>query len=157
MDLQEYFEDEYDEDCELELDEVEDRKIPEIVNQSSSHEFVSNVRILAKKYIEDFFKDKMLHCGGKIPKSFLNSDRRISMVMNYDVIMGIDHAYFALEKTIPQEELERARNTGETTADIVLVNETLYTLAKSGIPQQFAGGMMCLYLEFIEGVDIDLS
>ena len=79
------------------------------------------------------------------------------MVMNYDIIMGIDHAYSALEKTIPFEELERARNTGETTSDIVLVNETLYMLSQSGVPQQFAGGMMILYLEFIEGVEVGPS
>lgn len=157
MDLQEDLDEEYEDFDDEEVEEIEERKIPEIVVRSSSQEFTANVKILAKKYIEDFFKDKMLHCGGKIPKSFLNSDRRVSMVMNYDIIMGIDHAYSALEKTIPFEELERARNTGETTSDIVLVNETLYMLSQSGVPQQFAGGMMILYLEFIEGVEVGPS
>lgn len=151
MNLQEV---ELDEDYEdFDEEETFEERMPEIVERSTSQEFASNVKILAKRYIDSFFKDKMLHCGGKIPKSFLNSDRRISMVMNFDISKGIDTAYEALEKTMSQEELDRARNTGETTDDIKLVNESLYLMAKSGVPQQFAGGMLCLYLEFVEGVD----
>ena len=112
-----------------------------------AQDFFSDVKALAKQYMEQFFGDKMLHCGGKIPKSFLFAERRISMVLNYDIIKGVERAYKALDN---QEKL----NSGEVTDDIKLVNETLNLLSRSGIPQQFAGGMMCLYLEFIEGIDI---
>lgn len=116
--------------------------------------FYGDVKALAKQYMEYFFKDKMLHCGGKIPKSFLFSERRISMVMNYDIIKGVTRAYDAYSSLIPEEDLNQAKQTGEVTLDIKVVRETLGLLAKSGIPQQFAGGMLCLYLEFVEGIDI---
>lgn len=116
-------------------------------------EFHQDVKMLARQYMEHFFKDKMLYCGGKIPKSLLFSEHRISMVLNYDISQGVQYAYRFLEKEMDIEEIEESRQTGETTNDIKLVNETLNLLAVSGIPQQFAGGMMCLYLEFIEGVD----
>jgi len=122
-----------------------------------AQDFFGDVKALAKQYIEQFFKDKMLHCGGKIPRSFLFAERRISMVMNYDIIKGVERAYKALEKVMPVADIDQAKQSGEATDDIKLVNETLNLLARSGIPQQFAGGMMCLYLEFIEGVDIGTS
>ena len=154
MDQEVELDEEYDD---FDEDEVIEERIPEVVVRSTAQEFILNVKTRAKTCIDSFFKDKMLHCGGRIPKSFLNSERRISMVMNFDISKGIDKAYEALEKTMSQEELEHARNTGETTDDIKLVNESLYLMSKSGIPQQFAGGMLCLYLEFIEGVDFAAS
>jgi hypothetical protein len=119
-----------------------------------AQDFYSDVKVLAKQYMEQFFKDKMLHCGGKIPKSLLFADRRLSMVLNYDIIKGVERAYKYLEPMLLSEDLNSARQTGETTEDIKLVNGTLCLLAQSGIPQQFAGGMLCLYLEFIEGINI---
>ena len=148
----------------IDFDEYEDFEEQEVVEEkrlvpdwypsgSFAREVISNIRVNAKQCIDTFFKNKMFHCGGKIPNRLLNCDCRISMVMNFDIGAGVDRAYNALEKTMSVEELERARNTGETTDDIRLVNESLYMLSQNGIPQQFAGGMLCLYLEFIEGVD----
>ena len=144
-------------------DEIQEEKEDEEYSPSPEQEreikvfaqdFYSDVKALAKQYMDQFFKDKMLHCGGKIPKSFLFADRRVSMVLNYDISTGVDRAYKYLERTIPQRDIDEARQNGEATDDIKLVNETLNLLARSGIPQQFAGGMLCLYLEFIEGIDI---
>jgi len=53
---------------------------------------------------------------------------------------------------VSPEEEANASLTGEATSDIKLVTQILNFLARSGIPQQFAGGMMILYLEFVEGV-----
>lgn len=117
-----------------------------------TEEFADKVRELAIYYIDKFFEDKKLCSGGKIPRYMLHCPKRISMVMNYDIIKGVDHAYMALKHLVAPEEEARAALTGEATADIKLVTEILSFLARSGIPQQFAGGMMILYLEFIEGV-----
>lgn len=123
----------------------------ELVIKSFARDFHHDVKILAKQHMEDFFKDKMLYCGGKVPHKILFDEKRISMVLNYDIIQGVQHAYQLLESTVSKKELEASKYSGEATNDILLVNETLNLLAKSGIPQQFAGGMMILYLEFIEG------
>lgn len=119
-----------------------------------AQDFYSDVKVLARQYMEHFFQDKMLHCGGKIPKSLLFAERRFSMVLNYDIIKGVERAYRHLEPTLSTQELNSSKMSGESTNDIKLINETLNLLSRSGIPQQFAGGMMCLYLEFIEGINI---
>lgn len=116
--------------------------------------FHGDVRGLVRGYIDQFFKDKMFHCGGKIPHSLLYAERRISLVLNYDIVSGVERAYEALAGSVTQEEKELVKLKGDVTSDIKLVNETLNLLARSCIPQQFAGGMMLLYLEFVEGVDI---
>jgi len=146
-------------DADLDEEKVQEGEAQEYTPEQEAEikvfaqEFFGDVKSLARQYMEQFFKDKMLHCGGKIPRSFLFAERRISMVMNYDIIKGVERAYKSLEKTMPVDA-DQAKQSGEATDDIKLVNETLNLLARSGIPQQFAGGMMCLYLEFIEGVDI---
>lgn len=126
----------------------------DVITEDFVEEFYSDAKALAKQYIEQFFKDKMLHCGGKIPSFLLFNERRISMVLNYDIITGVDRAYKYLEKELTLEEIEESKISGEVTYDIKVVTDILALLSSSGIPQQFAGGMMCLYLEFIEGVNI---
>jgi len=116
--------------------------------------FHGDVRELVKKYMVQFFSNKMFHCGGKIPNSLLLAEWRISLVLNYNIVRGVERAYACLEHLITQKDLEDAKLSGEVTDDIKLVNETLHLLARSYIPQQFAGGMMLLYLEFVEGIDI---
>lgn len=145
-------EDENDED----EDDSEAKVLPEQENSIRifAQNFYEDVKVLAIQYVEYFFNDKKHHSGGKIPKSLLLAERRISMVMNYDIIQGVERAYKYLEKEMTAKEIEEARQSGETTSDIKLVNSILGLLARSGVPQQFAGGMMCLYLEFIEGVNI---
>ncbi len=107
---------------------------------------------VAKTHIDSFFADKMMHCGGKIPKRFLHDTKRVSRVVNYTISKGVKKCYIALKPTITAEEKEEAKRKGDSTRDIKLVNETLKMLAKSGVPQQFAGGMLVMYLEFVEGV-----
>lgn len=149
----------FDDDDELEIqigDSPEQAYNPEQEQEIKlfAQDFYMDVRVLVRQYMEQFFKDKMLHCGGKIPKSLLFSDRRISMVLNYNIIKGVERAYKYLECLMTTEDIEQAKQTGEATSDIKLVSQILNLLARSGIPQQFAGGMMCLYLEFVEGIDI---
>lgn len=116
--------------------------------------FQGDAQTIVRGYIEQFFKGKMLHCGGKIPKSLLLSERRISLVLNYDIVRGVDRAYNCMEEFLTVEDKKIAQSCGEVTNDIKLVAETLKLLSKSSVPQQFAGGMLLLYLEFVEGIDI---
>lgn len=113
--------------------------------------FHHNVRALAKFYMQQFFNDKTMYCGGKIPKVVLLIEKRISLVINYDISKGVLKAYEAMSSVIKNEARSDA---GEASSDIKLVNETLNLLAQSGVPQQFAGGMLLLYLEFVEGIEI---
>lgn len=125
-------------------DESSDKKIKKFAQN-----FHNDVQSLAKHYTYQFFSDKTMFCGGKIPKKVL--DKRISMVINYNISTGVLQAYDAMSELIKDESF---RNMSETSSDIKLVNETLNLLARSGVPQQFAGGMLLLYLEFVEGVEV---
>lgn len=147
---QEYEEEEEEEDF---PDPTQGENLNPREMQQFTEGFADKVRELAVSYIDKFFADKKMCSGGKIPKYMLHCPKRISMVMNYDIIRGVDHAYRALQDMVSPEEEDRASITGEATQDIKLVTETLGFLARSGIPQQFAGGMMIMYLEFIEGVN----
>lgn len=135
-----------------EIDEAVEEEIRRI-----SGKFLPDVKVLVKQYVDQFFHDKRHHCGGKIPKSFLHNERRLSRVLNFDITDGVVIAYKFLEATLTEKELEISKRTGESTSDIRLVNETLNLLARSGVPQQLAGGMLLMYLEFVEGIEITLD
>jgi hypothetical protein len=137
QDVDLFEEDELNENCDLSLND----------NKQFEIDYEKSLRDHALLHIERFFSDKSLFTGGKIPKTFLNNNRRIDMVMNYTIIRGVDCAYDALGEAFAKQK------TGEVTDDIRMVSEVLNLLARSGVPQQYAGGMLCLYLELIEGVD----
>ena len=99
---------------------------------------------VAKFHMLRFFADKRLHTGGQVSKAFLFKDRRLSMVMRFSIAEGVDRAYIALE--------ELSENVmGGLPGDTQLVLDTLNLLSQSGVPQKYAGGMLCVYLELIEG------
>ncbi len=105
-------------------------------------------------YVDSFFQDKCMHCGGAVPKHLLHNPKRMSKVVNTTISESVDQAYNALEKTIDPEELKKAEQFGNVTDDIKLVNETFNMLANFKIPKCFAGGIMLMYLEFVIGIDI---
>ena len=103
----------------------------EIIN-----EFQQNAKDLVIKHLTNYFKDKTLHIGGAIPQQFLTSSKRISMVLNYTICTGVDHAF----DLIGHHDTER-------------VLSILQNIAKSGVPKELAGGVLCLHLELVEGVN----
>ena len=117
-----------------------------------SNTFQKDVLALSKHYIEQFFSDKMFYCGGTIPKYLLFSDSRVSMVLNYDITQGVKRAYKYLEPFYGIDP--KNKSSGESGEDILMVINILNMLEKAGVPQQFAGGMMCMYIELVEGIDI---
>jgi hypothetical protein len=106
----------------------------------------------AKRHIDKFFADKVMYCGGAIPKRLLHDPDRVYKAVNYNILKGVSHSYAALRHTITDAERQEARRLGDSTSDVKLVNETLKLLARAGMPRQFAGGMLLMYLELVEGV-----
>lgn len=133
---------------EIDLEDEIDENIDQEFDFELTDNFPKKVRELAVYYIDKFFEDKKLCSGGKIPRYMLHCPKRIEMVMNYDIIKGVDHAYMILKHIIPQTE---EANPNAEAGDIKLVTEVLNFLSQSGIPQQFAGGIMVIYLELVEG------
>lgn len=116
----------------------------------------ANVSEFVKMCIEKFFDDKIMHCGGKVPKYMVNTPKKVSMVINTGLCDAVDIAYESLRDYVSPEEKKVAKYHGEITSDIKMVNEALSMLGKSGTPQRFAGGMMILYLKYCKGVKIDV-
>lgn len=101
----------------------------------------------ARNHVDKFFAGRMFHCGGNIPRRMLHCPFRLDGVVNESICTAVDRAYACMGG-------RRRSKSGETDWDIRMVNETLKILSKSGIPQPFAGGMLLMYLEFVEGIDI---
>jgi hypothetical protein len=116
--------------------------------------YMDDIIGVTKQYVESFFHDKPMYCGGAVPRHLLLSPQRISNVINTSMGEGIDRAYGALEKTIDPEDLRRAEQSGCVTEDVKLVREVLDMLAHHKVPKCFAAGMMLMYLEFCEGVPV---
>ena len=148
----------YDDDYE----DSDDQDLPEevlaihILSDMGVHavsDFKKDTEDLAKYYINIFFNNKIPKNGDNT-KDLAKCPHSLSTVVNTSVISGVQKAYKALNNYIivTQEDMNKARKNGDVTQEIKLVNETLKSLHKAGVPQQFAGGMMILYLEFCEGV-----
>lgn len=149
---QEFF---YDEDSADEAEYENTTKVNYKIFDNCEY-YNNNVEEFALQQMIKFFDDKELHCGGKIPHSILSNTKRVNIVINLDLDSSIKIFYEFSEKTISEDDLARSRRTGEVSWDIIAVNEVLKILAQSGVPQQFAGGMLLLYLELVKGHDIKL-
>lgn len=108
----------------------------------------ASLRLIAQDCILSFFFNESFFYGGKIPESLLNTNENIDMLLEYDIIKSVNKAYKMLEG----HELT-GTSLGDVTGDVRLVSRILKKLALSKIPQKFSGGMLLLYLRFVEGID----
>lgn len=119
-----------------------------------SKDFQKNARNMAVKYIGQFFKDKEYFKGGEIPQDELFSNTSILTVLNYNIEDAVDVAYVALKPLLKKEQNSIGKQ--EVSCDIRIVVGILKMLCVSCIPRQFAGGLMLLYLKFVEGLKVGL-
>lgn len=121
--------------------------------------FQENSQELAIQVINRFFEDKMFFIGGKIPKNLLFDKKAISMVLNFDVSHGVELAHESLPKKCrPPKYDSSSKKSYEPKDDVdfttMFILDLLKLIEKSGVPQQFVGGIMCLYILLVEGHDI---
>lgn len=129
----------------------EDDFLEDDIDQSS--EIVNeNIHQFVKECIDKFFSDKQMHCGGKIPKYMVSNDKKISMVISKSLLDCVDIAYESLRE-FSEDDIKM---NGDVAQDIKMVTESLSVISKAGVPQQFAGGMMLMYLKFVKGIQINV-
>jgi hypothetical protein len=150
-DYDDYDDDSFEESIPEELQAID---LLNDINITSIEDFKIDASGLAKHYINLFFLNKDSH-NSLVEKSSLLTQEKILVVINTSIISGIEKAYSVLDDyiTITQEDINKAKKEGDVTPEIKLVNETLKSLYEAGVPQQFAGGMMLLYLEYCKGVN----
>lgn len=134
----------FEEDSDL-IDQIDyeiDSEIDFLIYGEEDSILLNALKLIAKNQIISFF-DK------KISKNILLDESHVDMVLNYDIITSVKIAYSSLK------DYEISSSClGDVTGDVRLVNSILRTLAESKVPQQFAGGMLLLYLKLIEGINI---
>jgi hypothetical protein len=118
---------------------------------------VDDTKWLAKYYIEMYFRDKAMYCGGPIPKHMLYTDRYISAVLNLNVCNGMDIIYNAVGVNYTDEQMRHFERQGQLPDDVKYVIYMFRELARAGIPKQFAVGILFIYLELCEGYKLKMA
>ena len=112
----------------------------------------NSLKAMAVKYLNQYFLDKVMFIGGKIPEQLLRSEKRISLVLNTTICDAVDLAYKKLLHFFPSEtQLKR----DELARDTRMVLSILKEISMARIPKELAGGMLLLHLEMIEGIPIE--
>ena len=107
----------------------------------------------AKVCIGVFFQDKAMYCGGSVPKRLLQAPQYVSLVLNTDVMDGVDVAYQSLRRASHQVtwETDEATTVPREVKFVIAILNHCKTL---DIPKVFATGLMLMYLEICEGVNV---
>lgn len=133
-----------------ELDSGYEEEEPQLASKDDIVlDFDGNREKTAKIFLDKFFASRSLHTGGSIPKQMLYNERRLNRVMNLTIMEALDLVYEAMGCVPPSIPLR----DGEVTDDIRQVISILHELAAAQVPQEFSGGMLCVYLELVEGVE----
>ena len=140
-----------DEDLlEADLDEQYEEEEPRLATKNDIVlDFDKNREKTAKIFLDKFFANHSLHTGGPIPQQVLYAERRLNKVLNLSIMEALDLAYEAMGHV---GTVAGSREC-DVTDDIRLVITTLHLLADARVPQEFSGGMLCLYLELVEGIE----
>ena len=123
------------------------------IDEEYYDQFLWDSMIYAKVCVDKFFEGKEMYGGGPVPQRLLRSPRYLSMVLNTDMIFGVPYAYTALAKA-EHPATQRSSKLATVEKDVKLVISILNHCHTLGIPKEFACGLMLMYLEICEGVQI---
>lgn len=126
-------------ECDLE-DFDEDNLIVEIDEKDKILSFLIN-----------FFNDKEMYCGGKIPKNLLLNENNIKLVINSTIENSMDKIYSSIEGHFNKVDPE----SGLVSDDIKLVKSILDKCSHAKIPKEYSVGILIIYLILCEGFEIN--
>ena len=135
---------EFTEEVDYEEDEIQD------AYTECKDGFLINQNELIRGYIQKFFADKEMHCGGKISQSLMLSPKSIHLVRNMTFEEGLNIAYAVLD------EFLRPDLGDGFPKEIRLVINILTECAAKHIPKERAPGILLLYLNFCEGFEFEI-
>ena len=108
--------------------------------------FADDLHKLAVKYIQSYFKNKELFCGGPISEKSILTPKYITKVLNTSFSNAIAAAYESLEFWDGLDWIS------DKDADIEFMIELIHNVERE-IPRPFVGGILLMHLEFIYGVE----
>lgn len=151
-----YEDDEEQIDCEQELEKIQLKSLAEIVLKeiqiTKSKHFKKDAKKIAKYYIKKFFKNKKDANKKVIDLNNLYSKKNIEKMIDINILESTKIIYSTLKKYKKYCVKDKKE---DVTEDIKLVNESLKKIYNSKIPQQFAGGILLLYLEICKGIKFE--
>lgn len=143
-------------DCEQELEKIQLKSQAESVLReiqvTKAKHFKKDIKKIAKYYIKKFFKNKKDINGRKLKIEDLYSKEKIEKLININILESTKIIYPILGR---EDRYTCKDEKEDVTKDIKLVNETLKKIYKFKIPQQFAGGILLVYLEVCKGIKIE--
>ena len=122
-----------------------------VFDESFFGDFLEDITSLVRDYIVQFFQDKEMYCGGPVPRHMMLSDAYISLVMNTRIDKGVGLVYDAMENS--GQYLGEAA-AGDIPDDIRKVLQVLHECEQKGIPKPFATGILVMYMELVEGLEV---
>lgn len=102
-------------------------------------------------WLNIFFKDKEMHCGGKIPKHLLITEKNIKLILEKTIENSMETIYANIEGHFKQV----GSDSGLISDDIKLVKSILDKCAHAMVPKEYAAGMLIIYLILCEGFDLN--
>jgi hypothetical protein len=105
----------------------------------------------ARTAIKIYFADKQFHCGGPIPRRCLDSERYLCWVLNPDLFAAVSTAFDALANA---HHPSTTKTFCGLPQDSRLVLAIMDGACRRGIGKDFAPGLMLIYLELCEGVEV---
>ena len=108
--------------------------------------FKKLIKKAVKNYLEAFFFNKDMYCGGPINAKTLCSQKIIRTIMDTDSESGCRRAYDAMSR---EDFKQKPKNK-----DIWFVISIFKECAKIGIPKCFRPGFLLVYLELCEGIQV---
>jgi hypothetical protein len=124
----------------------------EEIDQTHLDHFLWNSVVYASVCVEEFFKDKEMYGGGPVPDRMLHSSRYLSIVLNYNSDK-LEYMYDAMKRSGHELTVKKV-NSAMIPGDVKLVISILRECFCLGIPKEFVFGIVLMYLEICEGVEI---
>ena len=124
------------------------REQPE--EHSLTPEFKSRLIKLVKSYVDSFFFEKEMHCGGPINPMMLYTNKSLSKVINTSIEVGIPRVYYFLKC-----KKFGLKNRNGLTGDVRLVLKLINECMELQIPKCFQAGIILLYIELCMGIDTE--
>lgn len=107
--------------------------------------------VIRKYYINLFFKNREYYYGGSIPIDKLYCPRYLNKIMNIDKVNienSLNKVYQALEDIFECDS--------SLSDDILYILNLLGMCAKASIPKEYATGIIIMYLELCEGIEVNI-